>query len=256
MSHRQDREEFTLHIHFLRIENAGFSSWRQLEVTTCGYYPSFAWRPAFYSLAVVTPINKGICLGQRVLNLDGFDNISSQTVFHFPNHTSRPRHHHRSSFCSKQGHIFLAEIKWYVMTLFPLRHQFLAYCTWKLSEQFNRNFTMWVFFSFLKMMYLSFLLKDLNGGTPEKNYSFPKTGVSYIVIGDIATLTVQLRVQLATLHSTGQGFLASVHFIQRTRAPKSISLLQTLKKNTIDLLPKPFKCRHLRLYMATKKRSM
>lgn len=68
-------------------------------------------------------------------------------------------------------------------------------------------------------MYLSFMLQDLNGGTPEKNSSFPKTGARHVVVGDIATLTVQLRVQLATLHNIGQGFLASVHFIQSTRTP-------------------------------------
>lgn len=99
---------------------------------------------------------------------------------------------------------------------------------------------MWELSSIYKMIYLPFLLKDLNGVTPEKNCYFPESGVSHVVVGDIATLTVQLRVQLATLHNTGQGLLASVHFIQCTRAPKSMTLLQTLKKNTTSLLPKPF----------------
>lgn len=76
--------------------------------------------------------------------------------------------------------------------------------------------------------------------TRKKNSSFPKTGISHIVVGDIGALIVQLRAQLATLHNIGQGFLASVHFIQWTRAPKSISLLQTLKKNTVSLLLNPF----------------
>lgn len=139
---------FTHPLFILRTENAGFSSWRQLQVTTCGYHLSFAWRPPFYSLAVLAYKNMGIRLGQRVLNLGGFDNTFTQTVFHFPNHTTRPRPHQRGSFCSKQGHIFLAEIKWYVMTMFPLQHQFLSYCSWRLSEQFNRNFIMWGLFPF------------------------------------------------------------------------------------------------------------
>lgn len=125
------------------------------------------------------------------------------------------------------------------MTLFPLQHQFLSTVPEGLVSNLIETLQCGCFFSFLKIMYLSFLLTDLVE-VHHKKLFFPKNWSKPYCSGDIATLTMQIRVQLATLHNRGQGSLASVPFIQcTTRAPKSISLLQTLKKNTIKRLFAP-----------------